>query len=382
MHSVVPLPCYVFLVSVMSSIIIISSAASSTSRRLLQFPNSWVPNPKSSGSAPAVFVFGDSTVDPGNNNYIPTIFKGNFPPYGRDFPDHKPTGRFSNGRLATDFTASYLGIKEYVPPYLESTLSHEELMTGVSFASALSGFDPLTTQISGVISVAKQVEYLREYKSRVEVVIGEEKVTQLMKKAVFFISAGTNDFVFNYFAVAVRQATFSVALYQQFLAQHVHHFIMELWKEGARKIVVAGLPPIGCMPIVITLYTKNLNEHRGCLDSLSSVAREFNHLLQLEINATSHKLATADHRTKLVYADIYDQLESMIRNPTKFGFQEVSKGCCGTGYLEAAFLCNPLSPVCEDASEYLFWDSVHPTERTYDLLSKAFRPHLDFLLRD
>ncbi|XP_052480179.1 GDSL esterase/lipase At3g43550 [Gossypium raimondii] len=46
----------------------------------------------------AVFVFGDSIVDPGNNNNLPTIAKGNFLPYGRDFKDG-PTGRFSNGKL-------------------------------------------------------------------------------------------------------------------------------------------------------------------------------------------------------------------------------------------------------------------------------------------
>lgn len=54
-------------------------------------------------SIPAVFVFGDSTVDSGNNNYWITPFKSNFPPYGMDFIDHIPTGRFSNGRLVTDF---------------------------------------------------------------------------------------------------------------------------------------------------------------------------------------------------------------------------------------------------------------------------------------
>lgn len=49
------------------------------------------------------YVFGDSTVDPGNNNYINTPFRSNFPPYGRDFTNHVPTGRFSNGKLSTDF---------------------------------------------------------------------------------------------------------------------------------------------------------------------------------------------------------------------------------------------------------------------------------------
>lgn len=56
---------------------------------------------------PAIFTFGDSAVDVGNNDYLPTIFKANYPPYGRDFVNHRPTGRFCNGKLATDFTGKH-----------------------------------------------------------------------------------------------------------------------------------------------------------------------------------------------------------------------------------------------------------------------------------
>ncbi|KAL6992448.1 hypothetical protein U1Q18_010557, partial [Sarracenia purpurea var. burkii] len=50
-----------------------------------------------------LLVFGDSTVDPGNNNRLAAAPKANFPPYGRNFLTGRPTGRFSDGRLATDF---------------------------------------------------------------------------------------------------------------------------------------------------------------------------------------------------------------------------------------------------------------------------------------
>lgn len=49
-----------------------------------------------------MLVFGDSTVDPGNNNRLQTAMKANFLPYGADFLGGRPTGRFSNGRLITD----------------------------------------------------------------------------------------------------------------------------------------------------------------------------------------------------------------------------------------------------------------------------------------
>lgn len=56
---------------------------------------------------PAIMTFGDSAVDVGNNDYLPTLFKANYPPYGRDFTNKQPTGRFCNGKLATDFTGKY-----------------------------------------------------------------------------------------------------------------------------------------------------------------------------------------------------------------------------------------------------------------------------------
>lgn len=53
----------------------------------------------------ALFIFGDSTVDSGNNNYIDTIpeNKADCKPYGQNGVFDKPTGRFSDGRIITDF---------------------------------------------------------------------------------------------------------------------------------------------------------------------------------------------------------------------------------------------------------------------------------------
>ena len=53
---------------------------------------------------PAVFVFGDSTVDVGNNNHrnITAAARANYPHYGVDLPGSPPTGRFSNGLNTAD----------------------------------------------------------------------------------------------------------------------------------------------------------------------------------------------------------------------------------------------------------------------------------------
>jgi len=108
------------------------------------------------GKVPALIVFGDSTVDAGNNNFIPTVARGNFPPYGRDFDRGVATGRFSNGRLVTDFLSEGFGLPSSVPAYLDPGYTIDQLATGVSFASGGTGLDDLTAEIA----VRKKLLYI------------------------------------------------------------------------------------------------------------------------------------------------------------------------------------------------------------------------------
>ncbi|PIN10421.1 Triacylglycerol lipase [Handroanthus impetiginosus] len=326
-------------------------------------------------SVSALFVFGDSTVDSGNNNYIDTLSKGNFAPYGKDFPNHVPTGRFTNGRLATDFVASYIGIKDLIPPYLDPTLSLDDLKTGVCFASAGTGFDPLTAQMNGVIPMQKQMKYFEEYKSRMEGYIGKDKTKTLIENAALLISAGTNDFIVNYYGPPIRRKTYTISRYQQYVLELGQQFVQGLVEMGARKIAFVGLPPMGCVPSVITLNSDNAFTHRGCIEELSSVARDYNRLLQNKLTAMQSRDAG------FVYIDIYKPLDDMIKKPQHYGFDNVNCGCCASGMIEISILCNPYSAVCSDDSKYVFWDAVHPTEAAYYNVFLSVRPVIDRLLK-
>jgi hypothetical protein len=54
------------------------------------------------------FVFGDSLVDAGNNDYLFTLSKADSPPYGIDFKPSggQPTGRFTNGQTIPDIVGN------------------------------------------------------------------------------------------------------------------------------------------------------------------------------------------------------------------------------------------------------------------------------------
>lgn len=64
-----------------------------------------------------------------------------------------------------------------------------------------------------------------------------------------------------------------------------------------------------------------------------------------------------------MYENIFDFVHDLIITGFKIG----DKGCCGTGEVEALYLCRGTS-VCSNVSEYVFWDVYHPTERAYNLL--------------
>ncbi|KAK1326858.1 GDSL esterase/lipase [Acorus calamus] len=336
------------------------------------------------GSASALLVFGDSTVDAGNNNYLFTTFKGNFPPYGRDFKGHRPTGRFTNGRLGSDFVASYLGLKDDVPAYLDPTLSLEDLLTGVSFASAGTGLDTLTAQINDVIPVSTQLDYFREYIDRIGAAIGRREAEEHIRRAIVFISIGTNDFIVNYLALPFRKQTFTVGQYQDFLLMKQGEFLQGLRSLGVRRVAVVGLTPFGCIPLVITLNSngsgENIIDDRRCVESYNALSRDYNHKLQRALSVQHQRFAQLGGG--LVFMDVYQATYDIFNHPAKFGFEESRRGCCGTGLVEGAFLCNPTTPVCPDASKFVFFDSVHGTEKVYYLtFIYSLRGPIDRLLR-
>jgi hypothetical protein len=52
------------------------------------------------------------------------------------------------------------------------------------------------------------------------------------------------------------------------------------------------------------------------------------------------------------------------------GFVETKRGCCGTGFFETGEACNHKTPMCENASQFLFWDCIHPSQAAYQHLAK------------
>ncbi|XP_062087591.1 GDSL esterase/lipase APG-like [Humulus lupulus] len=313
---------------------------------------------------PAVITFGDSVVDVGNNNYLPTLFKANYPPYGRDFVNHQPTGRFCNGKLATDLTAETLGFKTYAPAYLSPEASGKKLLIGANFASAASGYDENAANLNHAIPLSQQLKYFQEYQTKLAKVAGQSKAKSIIKEALYVLSAGSGDFVQNYYVNPLVNRAYTVEQYSAMLINSFTTFTKGLYGLGGRKLGVTSLPPLGCLPLARTLFGYHQS---GCVSKLNTDAQAFNK----KLNAAAASLQKQYPDLRLVIFDIYKPLNDVIKSPSQYGFAEAARGCCGTGTVEiTSALCNPHSiGTCSNATQYVFFDSVHPSEAANRILA-------------
>ncbi|KAL5231589.1 hypothetical protein ABZP36_030365 [Zizania latifolia] len=320
------------------------------------------PAPGPSGAVhdiPAVFAFGDSTMDPGNNNRLSTLARADHPPYGRDFPGGVATGRFTDGKLITDYIVSSLGIKDLLPAYHANGLTVADASTGVSFASGGSGLDDMTASNAMVSTFGSQVSDFQELLGH----IGTPRSAEIANKSLYVISAGTND-VTMYFLLPFRATDFpTVDQYSDYLISTLQSYIQSLYKLGARKLMVSGLPPVGCLPVQKSL--QGTGSGSGCVVEQNEAAERYNGKLKKALATVE----AASPGAKIAYVDIYTPLKDMATQPKKYGFTQVSLGCCGSGMMEMGALCTSDLPQCQSPSQYMFFDSVHPTQATYKALA-------------
>ncbi|KAL6496988.1 hypothetical protein OROGR_028917 [Orobanche gracilis] len=276
---------------------------------------------------PAIITFGDSIVDVGNNDYIQTtIFKANYPPYGRDFKNQEATGRFCNGKLATDITAAEtLGFTSFAPAYLSPRASGKNLLLGANFASAGAGYDEHTSLLSlnHVIPLSQQLEYHKEYQGKLTKVAGQKQAASIIKDALYLVAAGSSDFIQNYYVNPLLNRAYTPDQYSSYLVGIFTSFIKDLYGLGARRIGVTSLPPLGCVPAARTIFGFH---ESGCVSRLNVDAQRFNE----KMNSATAQLQKQLPSLKIVVFDVFQPLYDIVADPKKNGGsqrqQEVAVG--------------------------------------------------------
>ncbi|XP_077231995.1 GDSL esterase/lipase At4g16230-like [Tasmannia lanceolata] len=310
---------------------------------------------------PASFVFGDSLVDVGNNNYIVSLSKANYVPNGIDFlPYRQPTGRYTNGRTIADLLGRELGLDDSAPPYLAPTTSGAVVLQGVNYASGGGGILNETGKIfGGRINLDAQLDNFANTRQDIISSIGTPETLKLLRKSFFSVTMGSNDFINNYLTPIVSEAERKFVSPEMFVDAMISKYRLQLtrlYNLDARKIVVVNVGPIGCIP-----YQRDLNPSAGddCVAFPNQLAVSFNERLKSLITELNANLEGAS----FVYADVYRIVLDIIQNFSSYGFESASSACChAAGRFGGLIPCGPPSKVCADRSKYIFWDAYHPSD--------------------
>ncbi|KAI3973272.1 hypothetical protein MKW92_022614 [Papaver armeniacum] len=309
-------------------------------------------------SFPSNFVFGDSLVDVGNNDYIVSLSKANYVPNGIDFG--KPTGRYTNGRTIVDIIGKELGVKDFTPPYLAPSTVGDVVLHGVSYASGGGGILNETGKIFvGRINLDAQLDNFANTRQYIISRIGAAAASKLFGKALFSVTMGSNDFLNNYLVPVLsipEQKMISPETFIDTLISRYRLQLTRLFNLGARKIVVVNVGPIGCIP-----YQRDVNPLSGdsCVALPNQMAMSFNKKLKSLVAELSSKLAGS----KFVYADVYRIVADLIENYQSYGFENYNSACCSVaGRFGGVIPCGPKSRVCSNRDKYIFWDPYHPSD--------------------
>ncbi|KAJ0049405.1 hypothetical protein Pint_15621 [Pistacia integerrima] len=337
-----------------------------------------------------IYAFGDSFTDTGNTRTAtgPTGFAHvSNPPYGITY-FHRPTNRYSDGRLVIDFVAESLSLP-FLPPYIHNKINASH---GVNFAVAgatainHSFFvkNNLTLDITPE-SIQTQLlwfnKFLESQGCKKSNQSGPECKAALADALFWVGEIGVNDYAYT-LGSSVSGDTIRKLAMDSFT-----EFLQALLKKGAKYVVVQALPTTGCLPLAMYLAPQDDRDDIGCVKSVNNQSYTHNAALQAKLQQLRQKFPQA----VIVYADYWNAFHTVMKSPEKYGFKEPFKACCGSGEppynFDVSAACGtPSATACPNPSQYVNWDGVHLTEAMYKVMSDMFlngtysHPSFNYLL--
>ncbi|CAL5062064.1 unnamed protein product [Urochloa decumbens] len=288
----------------------------------------------SNDSSYKLFVFGSSYADNGN------VQKGDlkwetrtwYEPFGMSDAahDNKPTGRYSDGMVQSDFVAKIiLGQDEAPPPERVRREDGVDLSSGMNFANSnggvLSGWN-LDTQIDVFRKLLRHgiIDSKDLNRSVALVAVSGEDYADFPKK-----KADQDSFIRN-------------------VTDGILEGVRQLQDLGVDSLLVNLLPPVGCEP----WNTRHNNYTKCAKDSITKAHNQY----------LSRELDTDD---SILVLDLDTAFRSIVTPKTEKLFYHRYTPCCDNedGFCgEVDSDGNPQYTVCDKPEEYFYWDATNPTQ--------------------
>jgi outer membrane lipase/esterase len=171
---------------------------------------------------------------------------------------------------------------------------------------------------------------------------------------LFVVSAFPNDVFFN-LKTGLSAGTYAglagtpLPLNQvpALAATNIRGTINTLLASGARNLLVVSSPDLGKVPAFFGKPQAPI---------MAQISSDFNGLLEGETAA----IAAANPLADIDLFRLDQTMTAVINNPSAHGLVNVTDPCFSTVSMS----------VCSNPSEYLFWDSLHPTTRGHALIAR------------
>ncbi|KAM3310176.1 hypothetical protein ACQJBY_031081 [Aegilops geniculata] len=308
-----------------------------------------------------LWVFGDSYADTGNlGNLGRELTHAWYDPYGKTFP-RRPAGRFSDGRVLTDFVASALGMRTPVAYKARRRASREALARGMNFA--VGGAGVLDTG-NFQRNISAQIDLFQTMHHSPGCRAGSGKRTAL-------VVVSGNDYAY---AADKDNGTSAAIAYIPTVVRKLREQLRRLRDEaGMRRVVVTNLHPMGCTPT----FTRPLN-YTGCDPLANAGAAQHNAALRSVLGALD-----PNNRTFFLL-DVHTPFAAFLLDDDNNGngdsklFKSTLRPCCESfrpdGYCgEEDENGTRQYALCDDPGRYFYWDDVHPTQAAWAAVARTFR---------
>ncbi|GJP46619.1 hypothetical protein CLOM_g5887 [Closterium sp. NIES-68] len=338
----------------------------------------------------AIYTFGDSLADVGNNNYGrgESFYRADFPPYGMNFIP--ASGRFSDGKLVIDYLSDHFQLPA-APAAFHPGINGSAAQAGLNFASSGAGVLD-STNAGKAFPLSSQL-------SRFSELGGLEAANQSPDPPLALVSIATNDYLV-FLSKGINLGRWMDPREQIRLAEilpqaqeliasvvgGISNAVRTLHASGFRHFLVFDTLPIGCTPLGLATVAESSGWHSNepapsqCDLAVNLLTADHGAALALALDALRDELADAT----VVYARMHSLIVAITERPGDYGLNVGTSACCGApapinGLVQCGtsiFISNGTqsstpATLCDDSQSRAFWDFVHPGQAANQVVART-----------
>ena len=306
-----------------------------------------------------IYAFGDSLVDTGNIFNVTTAVQESSASLGLNIPviPSSPPyfeGRFSNGEIWIDNLADELNIDLTPATELSVVSPGSDVLSPVTIIEGNPAISPFfngnTTNQSvnfaygsattGANGASELGSFVPGMEQQVDSFVQDHlQANQAADpNALYTLWGGSNDYL-------------GTDANPEQVVNNIETEVESLYDSGARDFLVVNLPDLGAIP-----EADNPNLARSP-EELTQLSNTHNSLLDSTVQELEDNLTGAN----ITVLDVNSLFDDVLANPEEFGLTNVTEPLLDPITLTPTAGANP--------DEYLFYDTLHPTEAGHEIIS-------------